>query len=106
MVTSVIFKIGIYDVIINYFYHNDVIHVTVKIWRFYKSLANQSRVDCKQSLFFLLSSSSCGKTAKTGARNPGQGKTREARKIGTADNLLFKSEPPTFVAMSQSGHVQ
>ena len=31
--------------------------------------------------------------AKTGARNPGQGKTREARKIGTADNLLFKIKP-------------
>ena len=28
--------------------------------------------------------------AKTGARNPGQGKTREVRKIWTADNLLFK----------------
>ena len=43
---------------------------------------------------------------KTGARNPGQGKTREARKIGTADNLLLKIKQPTFVAMSQSGHVQ
>ena len=44
--------------------------------------------------------------AKTGARNPGQGKTREAKKIGTADNLLFRIKPPTFVAMSQSGHVR
>ena len=44
--------------------------------------------------------------AKTGARKPGQGKTREARKIGTADNPLFKTKPLTFIAMSQSGHVQ
>ena len=44
--------------------------------------------------------------AKTGARKPGQGKTREVRKIGTADNPLFKIKPPTFVAMSQSCHVQ
>ena len=28
--------------------------------------------------------------AKTGAWKPGQGKTREARKIWTADNSLFK----------------
>ena len=27
--------------------------------------------------------------ANTGARKPWQGKTREARKIGTADNILF-----------------
>ena len=37
-----------------------------------------------------------------GARKPRQGKTREARKIGTADNLLFKIKMPTFVTMSQS----
>ena len=36
--------------------------------------------------------------ANAGARKPRQGKTREARKIGTEDNLLFRIKPPTFIA--------
>ena len=49
------------------------------------------KLDRKQSLFFLLSSSSRGKTSRKPARGIlGKDETREARKIGTADNLLFK----------------
>ena len=48
-------------------------------------------LDCEQSLFFLLSSSSRGKTSRKPARGIlGKDETREARKIGTADNLLVK----------------
>ena len=47
------------------------------------------------------------KPLNAGARKPRRGKIREEeRKIGTTDNQLFKIEPPTFVAMSQSDHAQ
>ena len=73
---------GLTFVQIQYCYLKKVLISRLTQW-FSKIISNLQlilrKLDCEQSPIFLMSSSSRGKTSRTLARNPGWGKTREAR---------------------------